>query len=110
MTLLLAIVTLESGGNNLAHGRFGEVGALQVRACVVRDVNRRYGTHYTLASMTNRLAATDVFGRYLSLYATEKRLGRPVTDADRARIWHRGPQGYLTDKTNYAARVAALMK
>ena len=108
MTLILAIIAIESGGDNLAHGRHGEVGALQVRACVVRDVNRHHGTHYTLASMTNRARASEVFNLYLDTYATEKRLGRPVTDEDRARIWHRGPRGYLTDRSNYAARVTAL--
>ena len=35
-----------------------------------------------------------VFNAYMARYATPKRLGRPVTDQDRARIWNGGPSGY----------------
>ena len=35
-----------------------------------------------------------VFAAYMERYATERRLGRPVTDEDRARIWNGGPNGY----------------
>ena len=106
--LLAAIIAIESGGNDYARGRHGEVGPLQVRASVVRDVNRIYRTRYTLQQMTNRAAACDVFERYMRIYATRCALGRPVTDYDRARIWHRGPGGWRTDRSDYAQRVVAI--
>ena len=92
--LVAAIVAIESNGNNQARGRHGEIGALQVTKAVVADVNRHHGTRYTVRRMTNRTEATDVFDRYMWIYATQSRLGRPVTDEDRARIWNGGPNGW----------------
>lgn len=92
--LMAALITIESGGNDLARGKAGEVGALQITRAVVVDVNRHYGTSFTLRSMTNRSNAVAVASRYLWIYATPARLGRPVTDEDRARIWNGGPDGW----------------
>jgi hypothetical protein len=42
----------------------------------------------------------------MARYATSKRLGRPVTDQDRARIWNGGPNGYKKKATlGYWAKV-----
>lgn len=93
--LLAAIVAIESGGNDHARGDHGTAfGAYQASAAAIRDVNRAHGTHYTTRDMTNRAAATFVFNGYVNLYATPERLGRPVTDEDRARIWNGGPDGW----------------
>ena len=35
----------------------------------------------------------------MGIYATEKRLGRPVTDQDRARIHNGGPNGWKSPAT-----------
>ena len=42
--LLAALIVVESNGNDLARGRHGELGALQVRPCVVRDDQDRART------------------------------------------------------------------
>ena len=43
-------------------------------------------------------------------YATEKRLGRKVTDEDRARMHNRGPNGYKKDSSlGYWKKVKALI-
>ena len=97
--LLAALIAVESGGNDLARGRHGELGALQVRPCVVADVNRIKGTHYRWAEMTNRWAALGVFRIYTGHYCTESRLGRPATNQDLARVWHGGPSGWKRRKT-----------
>ena len=108
--LLAALIAVESGGNDLARGRHGELGALQVRPCVVRDVNRIAGTHYRWAEMTNRWAALGVFRIYTGHYCTEDRLGRPATSQDLARVWHGGPDGWKRRKTvAYWKRVQARM-
>ena len=99
--LLAALISVESAGNDMAVGDGGlAIGALQIHQCVVADVNRRYGTHYTHSGMTNRAAAVDVFHKYLSMYATPQRLRRAVTDEDRARIWNGGPNGYRKTATD----------
>lgn len=43
--------------------------------------------------------AKRVFDAYIARYATVRRLGRPVTDEDRARIWNGGPNGYKKTAT-----------
>lgn len=104
--LAAALISIESGGNNQAVGDHGRaVGPLQVHAAAVADVNRAFGTHYTHAGMTNRAEAVAVLDRYLWLYARPERIGRPVTDEDRARIWNGGPDGWRRKATlAYAAR------
>ena len=104
--LVAAIIAVESGGDDWARGRAGELGALQIRACVVRDVNRHFGLQYKHNDMTNRAAAIHVFDCYMKMYATEKRLGRAVTDSDRARIWNGGPNGWKKKSTkSYGKKV-----
>ena len=108
--LLAALIAVESGGNDMARGQHGDLGALQVRPCVVADVNRMAGTHYRWAEMTNRWAALGVFRIYTGRYCTEARLGRPVTDQDLARVWNGGPNGWKRRKTvAYWKRVQARM-
>ena len=108
--LLAALIAVESNGTDLARGRHGELGALQVRRCVVTDVNRIAGTHYRWAEMTNRWAALGVFRIYTGHYCTEARLGRPATSQDLARVWHGGPNGWKRRKTvAYWKRVRARM-
>lgn len=105
--LLAAIIAVESGGNDNARGDHGaSIGALQIQAPVVRDVNRHFGTSYRHIDMTNRTNAVFVFNAYMSIYATSERLGRAVTDADRVRIWNGGPDGWRRACTiKYANRI-----
>jgi len=103
--LLAALIAVESGGNDQARGRHGELGALQVRRCVVADVNR-----YRWAEMTNRWAALGVLRIYVGHYCSEERLGRKATDQDVARVWHGGPDGWRRRVTlAYWRRVRARM-
>lgn len=86
--LLTAIIAVESGGNNLAVGDGGRaIGALQIHQCVILDVNRVYGTRYTHAAMTNRELATNVFYKYLAIYAKDR------SPEFMARVWNGGPRG-----------------
>jgi hypothetical protein len=101
--LLAALIAVESGGNDLARGRHGELGALQVRPCVVADVNRVVRGNYRWSEMTNRVVATKVADIYLTHWA--KRIGRPATDRDLALIWHHGPNGWKRSGGVYWKRV-----
>ena len=106
--LLAALIAVESGGNDLARGRHGELGALQVRPCVVKDVNRVVRGNYRWSEMTNRVVAAKVADIYLTHWS--KRIGRPATDRDLALIWHHGPNGWKRRKTvAYWKRVQARM-
>jgi len=101
--LLAALIAVESGGNDQARGRHGELGALQVRRCVVVDVNRVAGAKYRWEDMTNRVVAAKVADLYLAHWS--KRIGRPATDRDLALIWHHGPNGWKRPGGVYWRRV-----
>ncbi len=109
--LLAALIAVESGGNDHARGRHGELGPLQIQPAVLADVRRFTGRRYAWSSMTNRVLALEVAQAYIDHYATPARLGRPVTDQDRARIWNGGPDGWRRRRTlAYWNRVVAAMQ
>lgn len=98
--LLSALIQIESGGNDHARGRHGELGALQIKPILVRDVNRIMGTHYVHSQVTNRATATFIANAYLSHY------GRNLSDESLARIWQGGPKGLRKASTRaYGRRV-----
>lgn len=98
--LLSALMAVESGGDDLARGRHGELGALQIKPIMVRDVNRIMGTSYTHAQVTNRATATFIANAYFARY------GRNLSDESLARIWQGGPRGHLKSSTRaYGKRV-----
>jgi soluble lytic murein transglycosylase-like protein len=98
--LLSALIQIESGGNDLAKGRHGELGALQIKPILVRDVNRIMGTSYTHQQVTNRTTAIFIANAYLSHY------GRNLSDESLARLWQGGPRGAKKSSTRaYARRV-----
>lgn len=104
MTLVEALIQVESGGNDNAvgdkHLTDKAYGCLQIRKPCVSDVNKIFGTNYLAEQMIgNRQLSLWVFSKYMELYANVRKLGRPVTDEDRARIWNGGPTGYKRDST-----------
>ncbi len=98
--LLSALIQIESGGNDLAKGRHGELGALQIKPILVRDVNRIMGTSYAHQQVTNRETATFIANAYLSHY------GKNLSDESLARLWQGGPKGLRKPSTRaYGRRV-----
>lgn len=98
--LLSALIAVESGGNDLAKGRHGELGALQIKPILVRDANRIMGTSYTHQQVTNRAISIDIATRYLAHY------GQNLSDESLARIWQGGPSGHRKTSTRaYGKRV-----
>ena len=96
--LFSAIVAVESGGDVNAVGDGGRaVGPAQIWAITVTDVNRIYGTRYTLADRRDLGASAEIFRLYTDHYG--KRYGLPITDETRARIWNGGPNGPRNSKT-----------
>jgi len=102
--LILAIIMVESGGNDNAvgdkHLKNKAFGPMQIRKPCVQDANRYLGTSYTAEQcLGNRTISTIIFKAYMAIYATNKRIGRLVTDQDRARIWNGGPNGWKMAST-----------
>jgi soluble lytic murein transglycosylase-like protein len=98
--LLSALIQVESGGNDLARGRHGELGALQIKSIMVRDVNRIMGTDYSHAQVTNRAVSVFIAESYFAHY------GKDLSDESLARIWQGGPKGLKRSSTRvYGKRV-----
>lgn len=103
--LVAALLAVESGGNDKAIGDHGRaLGALQIHAAVVVDVNRHHGTRYTHRDMHDRAKAVRVASLYLATYA-------PGGSAEvQARVWNGGPKGATKTATlGYWARVRSQM-
>ena len=98
--LLSALIQIESNGNDLARGKHGELGALQIKPIMVRDANRLMGTSYTHAQVTNRATSIFIANAYLSHY------GRNLSDESLARLWQGGPKALRKNSTRaYGKRV-----
>ena len=94
--LLHAIMMVESGGDPNVVGDNGKaIGPYQIHRVYWLDAvefDKSIGGKY--ADCKNKAYAEKVVRAYWKRYATERRIGRPVTDADRARIHNGGPNGF----------------
>jgi len=98
--LLSALIQIESHGNDLARGKHGELGALQIKPIMVRDVNRIMGTHYAHQQVTNRTISLFIANAYLAHY------GKHLSDESLARIWQGGPKAISRSSSRaYGRRV-----
>jgi len=98
--LLSALIQIESGGNDQAKGRHGELGALQIKSIMVRDINRIMGTHYAHNQVTNRAISIFIAESYFAHY------GQHLSDESLARLWQGGPKALKRSSTRaYGRRV-----
>ena len=111
MTLILALIQVESGGNDKAIGDNGKsYGCLQITADYVADVSWASGIPYAHDEAFDRQKSIDMFLIYMSVYATKGRLNREPTAQDIARIHNGGPNGWKKPSTlKYWKKVEALL-
>ena len=98
--LLTAMCEVESNGDCSKIGKVGELGCYQIRECFWIDAlehDPSIGGEYE--DVIDREYAEKCIHAYWDRYATEKRLGRPVTDKDRARMHNGGPKGHKKTST-----------
>ena len=98
--LLAAMCEVESNGDCSKVGLVGELGCYQIRECFWQDAlehDSSIGGEYE--DVIDREYSEKVIYAYWDRYATEKRLGRPVTDEDRARMHNGGPKGHKKTST-----------
>ena len=97
--LILAIIMIESGGNDLAIGDNGKAfGCMQIHQCVIDDVNRIKRTSYTIQDAYNREKSIEIFKIYTDHYA--------FNFESKARVWNGGPRGMDKSQTiNYWKKV-----
>jgi len=107
LSLIMALITIESQGNDFAKGDRGKaLGCLQMHAAYVQDAAEHADTYWVHEDAYQRDVAVKIFMAYMDRYATVERLGRQPTMEDIARIHNGGPNGYKKASTKaYWAKV-----
>jgi len=107
ISLIMALITVESNGDNFAKGDRGKaLGCLQLHAAYVQDAAEHAEMSWIHEDAYQRDVAVAIFMAYMDRYATEERLGRKPTAEDMARIHNGGPNGYKKSSTDaYWAKV-----
>ena len=98
--VLAAIRIVESNDNPDAVGDGGySIGCYQIQKCYWLDAKEFSDLDGTYLDCYNRGYADRTVRCYMDRYATERRLGREVTQEDIARIHNGGPNGYKKKAT-----------
>jgi hypothetical protein len=98
--VLAAIRIVESNDNPNAVGDGGDsIGCYQIQKCYWLDAKEFSDLDGTYLDCYNRGYADRTVRFYMARYATERRLGREVTQEDVARIHNGGPNGYKKECT-----------
>ena len=99
--LLVAMCEVESNCDPTKVGKADEIGWYQILPDFWTDAlehDPSIGGEYEDVAKDKEYAEKCILA-YWDRYATEERLGRPVTDEDRARIHNKGPNGYKKDSS-----------
>jgi soluble lytic murein transglycosylase-like protein len=109
LSIILALIAVESNGDSRAVGDNGlAYGCLQLHASYVQDAAEYAGKDWTHEDAFDRATSIEIVKAYMARYATEKRLGHPVTAQDIARIHNGGPNGHKKAATDaYWVKVQA---
>ena len=98
--VLTAIRIVESNDDPDAVGDGGDsIGCYQIQKCYWLDAKEFSDLDGTYLDCYNRGYADRTVRCYMDRYATERRLGREVTQEDIARIHNGGPNGYKKEST-----------
>ena len=97
-----ALIKVESGGNSEKIGKLGEIGILQIRQCVIDDVNRIYKLNYKLSDAKNDEKSKDICKKYLMYWGQkyQQKTGKVADNQILSKIWNGGTNG-PNKKTNY---------
>lgn len=102
--LLYAIVSVESSFNlNAVNKAENALGLLQIRGCVIDDVNWRYGLNFTHEDAFNPIKAVQIFEYYTKMYGAR-------TVRDKVMVWNMGPKAmkYKNYTNTYYKKVMGL--
>lgn len=104
--LIDALVQVESSGDSSKVGKLGELGILQIRQCVIDDVNNfiEKQKRYRLSDALDNVKAREICRKYITFWAKRTKC-RPCNE-HYAKIWNGGPYGWK--KKNWKQRQVAL--
>lgn len=97
LLLIPALCQVESSNNPLAIGDNGKaVGILQIHPILIEDVNRIYGTKYTLEDRKDPAISKLICQQYLTYWGKRYKLntGKEPGLEVLAKIWNAGPNGW----------------
>lgn len=95
--LIWAMIQVESGGNPTAVNKKEDaVGILQIRPCVITDVNEKYKTTFSSWDRLEIQESIHICSLYLHYwgYQYSIRTSKAPTSEILARIWNGGPVGW----------------
>ena len=99
--ILFVLMTVESGGDINAAGDDGKaIGAFQLHGCYVQDAAEHADLPWVHEDAWFPSQSGQIVKAYMARYATEERIGRPVTVEDICRIHNGGPNGYKKSSTD----------
>jgi hypothetical protein len=112
ISFIMILATIESNQNPRAVGDdLKSIGILQMQQAYVQDAAEYANENWVHIDALDELTAIKIFRAYMARYATEERLGRPVTLEDIARIHNGGPNGYKKQSTiPYWKKVQCLLR
>ena len=90
---LNALAIVESNNDSSKVGKLGELGILQIRKCVLDDVNRVFKTNYTINDTKDDEKSREICRKYLKHWGGiyERRTGLKADHQVLAKIWNGGP-------------------
>ena len=103
MTLILALMAVETGGERYPDEAIGDggrsVGCLQISKAVVDDVNRVSGRSYTYEDRNDRQKSVEICTAYLNYWGWyyHKQTGERATAEILAKIWNGGALAWKKD-------------
>ena len=104
ITLILAIMSVESGGERFPNQAIGDggasVGCLQIGKAIVDDVNRVTGSDYTYADRNDRQKSIAICEAYLVYWGDyyHRQTGKRPTAETYSKLWNGGALAWK--KTN----------
>lgn len=112
-TLITALIQVESSGRDNAIGDHGKSwGCLQIRKCVIADVNQYAKTNFKQSDALNRENSKQICRLYFKRYGNwyQRTTGREPTIRELAYLWNGGPKAMKTQNTNVKRYWAKVQK
>ena len=111
LAVIAALIMVESSGNPKAVSG-DQIGVLQIRPCMVKDVNRISGKHYTHKDAFSKEKSIEMCKIYFTFYGKvyKKRTGKEPSNEILARMWNSGPSINWKATDNYWRKVQKHLK
>ena len=95
LVLLVALHSVESSNGKTS------LNSLQIREICITDVNRIYGTSYTMHDAYDKRTSEEIALLYLTYWGKEytRNTGKIPSYEQYARIWNGGPKGWKKAST-----------